>query len=239
VPAVELPRRPRYAVAAIVILLASACGGTKDFENLMGVGVCDPTASTFVEEIDNPFFPLPVGHRVVLEGEQSGLNVLVRMTVLDETETVAGVETRVVEEYEAENGKVVEISRNFFAQTGDGTVCYFGETVDEYDGSGAVTSHSGAWRADGERFLPGIFMPASLTVGQAFRQEIAPGIAEDQSKVVALGESTQVPAGTFTDTATLLDRNPLGGGEDTKVYARGIGLIVDEAARLTDYSSTT
>ena len=79
-------------------------------------------------------------------------------------------------------------------------------------------------------------MPASLAVGQAFQQEIAPGIAEDQAKVIALGESTDVPAGSYSDTATLLDRNPLDGGEGTKVYARGIGLIVDEAAQLTSYS---
>jgi hypothetical protein len=59
--------------------------------------------------IDNPYFPLPVGHRVVLEGEESGGRLLVRMSVLDEIETVAGVETRVVEEYEAKKGQVVEI----------------------------------------------------------------------------------------------------------------------------------
>ena len=81
-------------------------------------------------------------------------------------------------------------------------------------------------------------MPASLKVGQAFRQEVAPGIAEDQAKVESLGDVTEVPAGTFEDTAVMHDRNPLDGSEDTKVYARGIGLIVDEAAQLTKYTST-
>jgi hypothetical protein len=74
-------------------------------------------------------------------------------------------------------------------------------------------------------------------VGQAFQQEIAPGIAEDQAKVIALGRSTQVPAGTFTDTATLLDRNPLDGSQGTKVYAEGIGLIVDGPAEMTSFSA--
>lgn len=219
-------------IAGVLLLLSSGCSKVGSFENLMDVGVCDPQAGTFTSQIDNPYFPLPVGQQVVLEG--GGL--LVRITSLDEVLTVAGVETRVVEEYEAVNGRVVEISRNYFAQNEDGTVCYFGEDVDVFDEDGNVTSHSGAWRADGDRFLPGIFMPGSPQVGQAFQQEIAPGIAEDQSKIVALGERTQVPAGTFEDTVSMLDRDPLGGGEDVKVYARGIGLIIDEAAKLTTYS---
>jgi hypothetical protein len=46
-----------------------------------------------------------------------------------------------------------------------------------------------------------------------------------------------VPAGTFEDTATLRDGSPLDGSSGEKVYARGIGLIVDGPARLTGYSS--
>ena len=80
-------------------------------------------------------------------------------------------------------------------------------------------------------------MPSPPQVGRAFHQETVPGIAEDQSKVVALGERTEVPAGTFEDTVTMLDRNPLDGSEDTKVYARDIGLIVDEAVRMTRFVS--
>jgi hypothetical protein len=207
----------------------SACGGSGGFEELMSLEVCDPTTDSFVTEIDHPYLPLPVGHRLVLEG--GGLQI--RITVLDETETVAGVETRVVEEHESIDGRVAEISRNFFAQARDGTVCYFGEDVDIYNEDGDITSHSGAWRADGERYRPGIFMPGSPRVGQAFQQEVAPDVAEDQSKIVALGEAVEVPAGTFDDTASLLDRNPLDGSEDTKVYARDVGLIVDESAELT------
>jgi hypothetical protein len=229
--------RLRLTVARgiLVALVAStsACDRGGSYENLMDLSVCDPDGGSFTTEVDNPYLPFPVGHQVVLGGEDS--DVMVRITVLDETETVAGVQTRVVEEYEEIDGRVVEISRNFFAQAEDGTVCYFGEEVDIYDDEGNVTSHSGAWRADGDRYLPGIFMPADPTVGQAFQQEVAPGVAEDQSKVVARNETVEVPGGTFDDTAELLDRNPLDGSEDTKIYAAGIGLIVDETAQLTTY----
>ena len=229
----------RVFVMALIIaagMVASACrpGG---FEDLMDVSVCDPSSTSFSLEIDNPFFPLPVGQQTVLEGEEFGQHLLVRVTVLDETETVAGVETRVIEEHEAKDGRVVETSRNYFAQAEDGTVCYFGEEVDIYGADGEVASHLGAWRAGEDGNQPGIFMPPSPEVGQAFQQEIAPGIAEDQAKVIALGRSTQVPAGTFTDTATLLDRNPLDGSQGTKVYAEGIGLIVDGPAEMTSFSA--
>lgn len=226
----------RWILAATTGLFLSSCG-FKGYEGLADVGVCDPGSTTFTVDIDNPFFPLPVGHRVVLEGEEGGAHLLVRITSLDETETVAGVETRVVEEFEAKDGRVVEVSRNFFAQAQDGTVCYFGEDVDIYDGAGNVTSHLGAWRAGDGPNRPGIFMPRSLEVGQAFQQEIAPGIAEDQAKVIALDETTNVPAGSFEHTATLRDGSPLDGSSGEKVYARGIGLIVDGPARLTRYSS--
>jgi hypothetical protein len=216
-------------LVVVAAMLAPACSRKASDENLMDLGPCDPTTGTFASAIDNPYFPLPVGQQIELQGNGS----LVRITVGGETRVVAGVETRVVEEYEAMSGRVIEISRNFFAQAEDGTVCYFGEEVDMYGEDGEISSHAGAWTADGEDTLPGIFMPASPRIGQAFQQEVAPGIAEDRSKIVAVGERTVVPGGTFDDTVTMIDRDPLGGGEDRKVYARGIGLIVDEAAEMT------
>jgi hypothetical protein len=229
-------RRMWWVAARAAPVLLAACGGAEHFDNLMDPGACDPTTTMFENEIDNPYFPLAAGSQTVLEGEQSGSHVLVRLTVLEETQMIAGIPTRVVEEYEASGGRVVEISRNFFAQSRDGTVCYFGEDVDIYDENGAVTGHSGSWRAGGGGHRPGIFMPSSPAIGMAFQQELAPGVAEDESKVVALGDSTEVPGGTYTDTLTVLDLDPIGGGKDTKVYARGIGLIVDETAVLTQTS---
>jgi hypothetical protein len=216
------------------VALANACNrAPSSYEDVAGVAACDPDETTFTTEIDNPFLPLAAGRQVELRGDGG---ILVRVTALDETETVAGVETRVVEEHEESDGRVIEVSRNFFAQNANGDVCYFGEEVDMYADDGSVSAHTGSWRADGRGVRPGMFMPADPRVGQAFRQEMAPGVAEDQSKVVALGERTEVPAGTFEDTVTMTDLNPLDGTEDAKVYARGIGLIVDESAELTTYS---
>jgi hypothetical protein len=231
-------RRVTPATSLVIAIgMVAGCGRFQGYENLSSTESCDPRAGGFSLDIDNEFFPLPVGHRVTLEGDEGSAHLVVRITSLDETETVAGVETRVVEEFESKDGNVVETSRNFFAQAADGTVCYFGEDVDIYDGAGNVTSHSGSWRAGVDANRPGIFMLPSLEVGIAFQQEIAPGIAEDQAQVIAVGERTEVPAGTFEDTATLRDGSPLDGSTGDKVYARGIGLIVDGPARLTRYSS--
>jgi hypothetical protein len=155
------------------------------------------------------------------------------ISALDSTELVAGVTTRVLEERESLDGELVEISYNFLAQAPDGTVCYYGENVDIYTG-GTVTGHEGAWRAGSAGASPGILVPASPEKGQAFVQEIAPGVAQDRVQIVATGESTGVPYGTFSNTIRYRETSPLEPGtRSTKVYAQGLGPIVDDEVRLT------
>jgi hypothetical protein len=155
------------------------------------------------------------------------------VTALDSTEVVAGVTTRVLQERESHNGELVEISYNFLAQTGDGTICYYGESVDIYQG-GVVVGHEGEWRAGVAGALPGILVPGSPEKGQAFEQEMATGVAEDRVEIVASGESTTVPLGTFTATVRYRETTPLEpGARSTKVYAQNVGLIVDDEVKLT------
>jgi len=224
-----------------LVLWGVGCGGNKSMNGAcpqtnISITVCDPDAGPFSLTIDNSFFPVVVGNQNVLEGEDDeGAMIRLEISVLDETEEVAGVTARVVEEREFVDGELVEVSRNFFAQAPEGTVCYFGEDVDIFEG-GVVVSHEGAWRAGENANLPGIIMPANPEVGMVFSQESAPGIAEDQAEVIALGETIEVPAGTFDDTLTTEDCNPLGGGaKDNKVYVRGIGLSIDEDADLISF----
>ena len=77
----------------------------------------------------NPYFILEPGHfRILRKGNEE-----LTITVLDETKTVEGVVTRVIEEKETKDGKLVEISRNFFAiSKRTNGVYYFGEEVDIY-----------------------------------------------------------------------------------------------------------
>ena len=216
-------------------------GGDDDTcpEPTLDISLCDPANDVFTTPtiIDNEFFPLAAGTELILEGEDDGETIRVEITVSDpiDTEVVNGVETLVMVETEYEDGELVEISYNFMAQADDGTVCYFGEDVDIYEG-GVVVSNDGAWRAGVDGALPGILMPADPQVGDAFFQESAPGVAEDMSSVVAFGQVINVVAGEFDDTLTAKDCNPLEDAEtDRKVYVRTIGLAIDEDAELISY----
>ncbi len=214
----------------------------------VSIAVCDPEdGGPFSLNINNPFFPVVVGSESMLEGvDDEGAAVLLIITILDETEVVAGVTTRVLEEMEFVNGDLIEVSRNFFAQAPDGTVCYFGEEVDicedgleqvgdEFFCNGEEPSHEGAWRADEPGNQAGIIMLANPVVGQIYSQEDAPDIAEDQGEVLALGMPIDVPAGEFEDTLTTEDCNRLDGSTDIKVFVDGIGLAIDDILELTSF----
>lgn len=225
-----------WLTAAVVgAVLLAGCGdaakealeGTEELDTAM----CDPSGGPFTLEITNPYLPYLPGQQWVLESSSEK----VQITVLEDTEVVAGVTTRVVEEREWVGGELVEVSRNYVVQAPDGSVCYFGEAVDDYKG-GELSGHGGAWRAGENGALPGILMPGDPRVGTSHKQEIAPGSAEDASIVVAIGEPYTVPAGTFEDTLETKDVDPIGGGVDPKRYARGVGLIVDEALTLRSFS---
>jgi len=180
----------------------------------------------------NPFFILEPGFQQVLAG---GAEQLV-ITVLDETRMVAGVETRVIEERETKDGKLVEVSRNYFAiskRTKD--VYYFGEEVDTYR-DGEVVDHEGMWLAgvSGARF--GLIMPGQPSLNFKHYQEIAPRVALDRAEIISLDETVRTPAGEFTSCLRVQETSPLEPGiSEYKYYARGIGLVQDGPLKLVTY----
>ena len=180
----------------------------------------------------NPYFVLEPGFQLAYEAEDEKLVI----TVLDDTVDVAGVTTRVVEEREWKNGKLVEVSRNFFAMCKDTKdVFYFGEDVDIYKGR-EVASHEGAWRAGVANAKPGLIMPGSPAVGMRYYQEVAPGVAMDRAEVIGLDETLKTPAGTFEKCLKTQEGSALKPKEkEFKVYAPGIGLIQDAELLLTKH----
>ena len=160
-----------------------------------------------------------VGQQWTYEGEEDGVPVSLLITVLDETRLIAGVTTRVIEEREWEDDELLEVSWNYFAQAGDGTICYFGEDVDIYEEEDEIV-HEGAWCADESPNAPGIIMPADPRPGMKFPMESAPGIAEDEGKIVGSGPVT-VPFGRFDETLRVREFNPLDGGKGFKVFGCG------------------
>lgn len=236
------------AVASLATLTACGSGSVADGEvvaspvqagkpsekSLDPASLCDPSRGDFTMDpvqSMNPYFPIDVGRQWIYAGEEDGEAVRLVITVLDQTEVVDGVTTRVVEEREWIDDVLVEVSLNYYAVTEEKTVCYFGEAVDIYDEQGVVISHEGAWRADEPGNDPGIFMPPRPWPGVRFQMERAPGIAEDEAKIVGTGPIT-VMGQTFDDAIRLREFNPLDGGKGYKIFVPGIGMVIDGPVEL-------
>jgi hypothetical protein len=182
----------------------------------------------------NEYFILEPGYQLFLERIERDDTVKLVITVLYETETVNGVETRVVEEKESLNGELVEISRNFFAFCRNNqSIFYFGEDVEIYK-AGKVVSHAGSWRAGLKGARPGLMMPGTILLGARFYQEIAPKVALDRAEIISDSESLQTPAGIFENCLKVEETTPLEpDAREYKIYAPGIGLIKDGNLVLT------
>lgn len=196
---------------------------------------------TFAPTGDNPFFPLQVGYRQVLAGEdEDGEPEEVVITVTNETRVVDGVTTRVVTEEESVDGELEENSWNFFATCVEtGAVYYFGEEVDIYD-DGELESHEGAWLAGADGAVAGVVMPGNVSVGWKAYQEYHVGVAEDFAEIVALDETVVTPAGTFTGAIKVKETTRLEPGNvEYKWYAPGVGIVVDGPLKLRSYGPST
>ncbi|MGC5327870.1 hypothetical protein ACPW7N_20675 [Brevibacillus sp. SYSU BS000544] len=177
----------------------------------------------------NPYFILQPGYQLVLKGEEEGNKIKVIITVLNQTKMINGVKTRIVEEKEFQNGRIVEISRNFFAiSKTNNSVFYFGEDVDIFNEQGKIVSHEGSWRAGRNGAKAGLIMPGIPLNGAKYFQEQATGVALDRSEIITVTATIQIPKGTFRNVLKIRETTPLEPGViDFKFYARGIGLIKD------------
>jgi hypothetical protein len=182
----------------------------------------------------NPYFNLTPGYTLSYRhGKDTGT-----LTVLNETKTIDGVETRVVEDREWKNGQLVELTRDYFAiDSATNDVYYFGEDVDVYK-NGKMVGHGGAWLSGvtGAKF--GMMMPGTPKPGQKFYQEQAPGVGMDRFEIVSVSEKVTTPAGTFEKCIHVVESSPLEKDlHDHKWYAPGIGQVKDAEMVLVNYAS--
>lgn len=219
-------------LVATAILVAYPAGAqdkaaTSTWQEQFGISDCK-----LLTQGKNPYIVLEPGFQLVLEGGDTKLQI----TVLDETKTVDGVTTRVVEEKEWKKGELHEIARNYFAmceQTRD--VFYFGEDVDFYE-NGKVVKHDGSWQAGVNGNRAGLQMPGAPKLKMKYYQEIAPGVAMDQAEIVSLNETCKTPAGTFPKCMKVKEGSAIDiTAREFKYYAPSIGLVRDQDLRLTKY----
>ena len=207
-----------WSIVAVGMLFVAGCAGSSEW------------TSHFLMEGDelvsigrNPYFILEPGYQLVLEG--GGTQLII--TVLNETKTVDGVETRVVEERETKKGQLIEVARNYFAisrRTND--IFYFGEDVDMYK-NGTLVNHDGSWLSgvNGGKF--GLLMPGRPLVNASYYQEVVPGVAMDRATIMSTTETVKTSAGEFTNCLKMKETTPLDHVTEYKYYAPGIGMVSD------------
>ncbi len=200
----------------------------------VGAGLVFTTPLVFT----NPLVPFESGAVKLFVGKSGGAKTAVVDIYLAETRAFdlggGSVECAILQETEFEDGVVVEISRNHFAQADDGTVAYFGETVDIYE-SGAIVAHDGSWLVGGPTLpgdpvdtataaAPAVFMPAAPAPSDTWKPEdLLPFVDET---VTALDDDAtiSVPAGKFVHALKVEESTALGPETELKWYAPGVGV---------------
>src|SRR5262245_9455553 len=153
---------------------ASACG--TDY-----APVLDP--ATFVAVIDNPYFPLPVGRKLVYTGVKDGQTQTDTVIVTDQKKVILDITATVVSDVATHDGNLLEKTFDYYAQDEQGNVWYLGEDTTAFLPNGK-TDTSGSFVAGVGGAQPGIVMEAAPQIPDAYRQECLTGEAEDTAWVV-------------------------------------------------------
>ncbi len=183
-----------------------------------------------------PFVPGRVKHFEVIQGHPDAEDVE-NYTSATRNFSWNGVTVacRILEETTIEDGEIVEISRNHFAQADDGTLYYFGEVVDLYAG-GIVVGHEGSWLVGGPSDPsdppetandtdPNVFMPANPELHDVYRPEDTLPVVDESDEILKVGQRVHVPAGHFGNCIQVRESSVLTPDTETKWYAPGLGVV--------------
>lgn len=192
----------------------------------------------------NPYFPLGIGSRWEYVGGDETITVRVR----NRTKLIQGVTCIVVNDRVEEDGKAVEVTDDWFGQRQDGTVDYCGEisrNFEVFEGDdpeeAELVDLEGSWKAGRDGAVSGTLFPGFPFEGQVYRQEFAPGDAEDAARVLSthygFGSDPELDAFVPRKLAELLCSNdcvvtreftPLEPDAfERKYYAPGVGLFLE------------
>jgi hypothetical protein len=202
-------------------------------------------------DIDNQYWPLVPGTTFVYVGEGPDGCEVDRFAVTNDTKlitingenlTVRVIDDRAYEDDEcdgADPSELVEKTFDWHAQDDAGNIWYFGEETYHCEGEGNCTLGSGSWEAGkdlqntGAIAMPGIIILANPTTGDAYRQEIYTGFAEDWAKImgknadVVLKRDDAYPPGEFDNCLVTKEWSGLEPGSvEQKYYCYGTGLVL-------------
>lgn len=206
---------------------ASGASATQSACGTSYAPVLDP--AHFVPAIDNPYFPLPVGRKLVYEGIKDGQTQTDTVIVTDQKKVILGITATVVSDVATHDGSVLEKTFDFYAQDDQGNVWYVGEDTTHFLPNGKADT-SGSFTAGVDGAQPGIIMEAHPQIPDAYRQECYASQAEDTAWVVGTNGSASVPFGKVRNALTTLESTRLEpGAYDEKVYGPGIGIVSERS----------
>ena len=242
-------RRTTWVIASVLALAASACSS-----NSTGAGASpspsppsvapsstvppvasdtdfDPANFSNPTQVTNPYFSLVPGTRFTWKGHALDEGELIKreieFTVTDMTKVIDGVETVVAWDRDFTDGALEEVELTFFAQDDDGTVWYFGEYPEEYDGKKLVKSP--VWLGGLHEARTGITMQALPRLGTPDYAEGWGGTDvdwTDRGKVDQVGIDNCVPVDCYSDVVVIDEFNPDEPGKhQLKYYAADVGGI--------------
>jgi hypothetical protein len=193
-------------------------------------GLAAAPAGAFVPQSNNQYFPLVPGTSFHYQAKTEDGIETEDFTVTTQTKVVQGITTRVIEDIVRLDGAITEHTFDWFAQdTISGDVWYFGEDSRAFDPvTGKLISREGSWEAGKKGAQAGIIMEGHPQVGDTYREEFAPGVAEDMARVTSLDARANVPYGNFrgclkTENFTPLDPDV----QEVKYYCPGVGLLLE------------
>lgn len=191
----------------------------------------------FTTRVDNPYRPLLPGSRWTYTSTGIDGDLRTEVTVAEPGRAVLGIDTVAVRALTTDaGGGTVRDSTGWYAQDSSGNVWYFGETTRDYI-EGTLTDADG-WETGRDGAQPGIAMPARPVPGQRWRVEYSPGRAEDQARVLTVGQRVSVPAGAYGDVVTVEETSRLYPGVRVQhSYAPGVGLVRSESPGGADRTS--
>jgi len=248
-----MEKKKLVAIGVVAVAFVVGLVGGWIFEDLVGERETldvtkDPYSvniqpSDFVSGVDNPYFPLVPGTRLVYDSLILKPAEHDEVVVTENTTVIMGITCTVVRDTVSVEGVVTEETFDWYAQDINGNVWYMGEDSTTYS-NGVAVSKAGSWEGGVDGALPGIIMLADPLSGVTYRQEYKAGEAEDMGTMMTSGESVTVPAGNYSGCIKTKDWSPLEPNDVSyKYYAPGIGLVLEvyldgsERDELTAYSS--
>jgi hypothetical protein len=174
----------------------------------------------FTTRIDNPFWPMTPGNRwVYRETDGTGDQQRVEVTVTRQTKTILGIRARVVRDVVVEDGRVQEVTDDWYAQDRQGNIWQLGER--KHGDAGAKLAAGDSWEAGVANAQPTIVVPGNPDPGTVYRQRRA------ALQVLNSASRAEVPYGFFDQLVITREWGPLEPRQvEHEFYARGVGPVL-------------